>query len=231
MLAVRQWRDHHGKSLTDYDRPSVAVDTAALTIDDQRLAVLTVRGQGGEPVLPGTFLHPGERLRDAARRALAEKAALRDVAIEQLAMFDDPNRDHRGWVLSMAHTAAVPRDRLPDDARLIPVVAGAVRERLGYDHDAMVTLAVTKLRGRYAETVDPAHFLGDTFTVLDLRRLYEAIFDRSFPKDTFRRHVLDGLLSTGETTTAGGGRPAELFRRSGVALPATAVAAFLHNPG
>lgn len=228
---MRQWRDDHGKLLTDYDRPSVAVDTAVLTIDNHRLAVLAVPGPASEPVLPGTFLHEGERLRDAARRALAEKAGLHHVAIEQLEMFDNPERDHRGWVLSMAHTAAVTNDHLPDAAVLIPIVEGAARERLGYDHGAMVALAVTSLRRRYAEAVDPACFLGETFTVLDLRRLYEAIFDRSFPKDTFRRHVLDGLRSTGETTAAGGGRPAELFRRSGVALSSTAVASFLHSAG
>ncbi|WP_068280577.1 NUDIX hydrolase [Aldersonia kunmingensis] len=220
-------------ALTDYPRPSVAVDTAVLTFDDNRLAVLAVHGPGGAPVLPGKFLRQGKRLREAASDALTEKAGLRtDVVeqIEELAMFDDPNRDDRGWVLSMAHTVAVPRDRLPDDAILIPVIQGAAREALGYDHNAMVVRAVTHLRSRYAEKVDPAHFLGDMFTVLDLRRLYEAIFERRFPKDTFRRHVLDGLLSTGETTVAGRGRPAELFRRSGSALPPTAVAAFLHNP-
>lgn len=227
---MARWRDEHGKALTDYERPSVAVDTAVLTVDGDRLAVLVVPGSGPRPMLPGTFVHPGERLRDAARRALDRKAGLRDVAFAQLEMFDDPKRDHRGWVLSMAHAAAVPRDRLPADALLVPIVAGGARDRLEYDHDAMVRLAVASLRRQYAEHVDPAQFLGATFTVLELRRLYETVFGRTFPKDTFRRHVLDGLANTGDMSVAGGGRPAELFRRSGTHLPPAAVAAFGHSP-
>ncbi len=60
-------RDSSGRSLADYPRPSVAVDTAVLAPDPERgLVVLQVRrGRGPGWALPGTFIHPGETLADA----------------------------------------------------------------------------------------------------------------------------------------------------------------------
>ncbi len=96
---------------------------------------------------------------------------------------------------------------------------------LAFDHADMVRLAVTDLRTRYASYVDPDGLSGGTFTVAELRRLYEVIFDRPFQKDSFRRQVLDALESTGEMSRPGNGRPAETYRRRGEgALTAQAMA-------
>ena len=112
-----RYRDTSGKALTDYPRPSVAVDTAVLTVSpDNQLCVLLVRRAGthkhGTWQLPGTFLHPGETLARAALRALSDKAGVTGLAPVQLAVFDDPDRDDRGWVLSAAHLDVVPWDRV-----------------------------------------------------------------------------------------------------------------------
>ncbi|MGW0027477.1 NUDIX hydrolase [Rhodococcus sp. NPDC003383] len=216
-------KDRAGKTLADYDRPSVAVDVAVLTCLDGELRVLVVDHHLGGRALPGTFLHRGERLVDAAERALRDKAHITGLKFHQLRMFDDPDRDERGWVISMAHTAAVPVTDLPDDATLHVVHDGTVDGDLAFDHADMVRLAVDDLRARYAAQVDPDRLLGEEFTVLDLRLLYEAIFDRPLQKDSFRRHVVAALDSTGRLSNPGHGRPAELFRRRGAAqLPAQA---------
>ena len=108
------FRDSNGRTLADYPRPSVAVDTALLTLDpDLELVVLQVRRPNGAGwALPGTFLHEGERLADAVDRSLRVKAGVRGLHPRQLHVFDDPNRDDRGWVLSVAHVDVVRADRL-----------------------------------------------------------------------------------------------------------------------
>ncbi len=220
---MNEWTDTNGKTLGDYARPSVAVDVAVLTYSGGTLQVLVVEHRRGTLALPGTFLHEGELLTDAAERALRTKAGLVGTQFHQLAMFDDPARDERGWVLSMAHTAVVPAAELPADAILVNVVGGAVESELAFDHADMVRLAVEDLRTRYALQVDPAGLLGESFTVLELRQLYEVIFDRELQKDAFRRHVMEALESTGELSNPGYGRPAEMFRRKGEGwLPAQA---------
>ena len=228
--AVRRYRPTVRKTaaaLADYPRPSVAVDVAVLTIRQDTLHVVVVDHRLGGKALPGTFLHQNERLAQAASRALEQKAGLLRVSFSQLRVFDDPARDERGWVLSVGHSGAVPARQIPVDLGLMPVVDGRAAEPLLFDHADIVALAVQELRLNYSRTVDPAGLLSDTFTVLELRRTYQAIFGRPLVKDTFRRHVIDALEPTGELSVSFG-RPAELFRkRTGVELPAAAWALFV----
>lgn len=209
-------RDSSGKSLTDYPRPSVAVDTAVLTIGaDQDLMALQVPRAGARGwALPGTFLRPGEVLADAVNRSLAEKAGVHELRPRQLHVFDALGRDDRGWVLSVAHVAVVAPEALADrfdTTRLVPVTAPG---RLAYDHRAIIALAVEEVRARYAATPDPDRLLGDSFTLRDLRLVHEAILGQELQRDTFRRAMEPHLEATGDRVAAGRGRPAELFRRA-----------------
>lgn len=210
------YTDSKGKSLTEYPRPSVAVDTAVLTIDDMLgLVVLQVRRQNGTGwALPGTFLHEGEVLADAVDRSLRVKANVEGLHPQQLHVFDAPGRDDRGWVLSVAHVDVVPLDRLggryPDATRLVPVAAPG---RLIYDHADIIRLAVSHVRRRYATTPDPDVLLGEEFTIRELHRLHEHVAGREIQRDWFRRTMEPQLVATGVMVTRGRGRPAEVFRR------------------
>lgn len=210
-------RDTGGKRLEDYRRPSVAVDTALLTVGPtQGLSVLQVRRPRGPGwALPGTFLHEGETLADAVKRSLADKANIHGLLPRQLHVFDALDRDDRGWVLSVAHVAVVPLDRLStrfaETTRLVPVAAAG---RLVYDHDKIIDLAIADVRARYQAGPDPDGLLGEEFTLRDLRLVHEAIAGDELQRDTFRRAMEGRLESTGATTAGGRGRPAELFRRS-----------------
>ena len=215
-----RYRDSDGKTLADYDRPSVAVDTAVLTVEpDRGLLVLQVRRPGGQGwALPGTFLHPGETLAGAVRRSLRTKANVVGLEPRQLQVFDRPGRDDRGWVLSVGHVAAVPAERLVgrlDSTRLVPAAAPG---RLAYDHEHIVGLAVADLRARYAENPDPDHLLGEVFTLRQLRQVHEAVAGEPIGPDrldTFRRRMRERLKPApgGPVSSDGPGRPARLFRR------------------
>ena len=209
------YRDSAGKTLEDYPRPSVAVDTAALTVHDGRLCVLLVRNESGTERLPGTFLHPGETLRDAALRALRDKADVRGLSPRQLRVFDDPKRDDRGWVLSVAHLDAVRADQIPLTERT-RLVAVDDLPPLAYDHATIVADAATELRGEYRRDPDPWRLLppsADGMTIRDLRLLHEAVLGERLIADTFRRAMLPGLKPMGEIRRGARGKPAELYRR------------------
>lgn len=221
-----EYRDSHGKTLRDYERPSVAVDTAVLTFDpeepDLGLLVLEVRRDSGSGwALPGTFLHEGETLARAVRRSLRSKANVRGLEPRQLHVFDRIGRDDRGWVLSVGHVAAVPLDRLADcpaeTTRLAPADAPG---RLAYDHEDIITMALADLRNRYAEHPDPDHLLGEKFTLRQLRQVHEAVAGSEIGPDkldTFRRKMQGKLdkVRGNPISVEGRGRPAQQFRRKG----------------
>ena len=214
--AIPAHRDTSGKTLADYPRPSVAVDTALLTLGESALMVLQVRRNDDTGLaLPGTFLHPGERLADAVDRSLRVKAGVRGVRPRQLHVFDEPDRDDRGWVLSVAHVAVVAADRLerglPERTRLAPTSQPG---RLPYGHGGIIARAVEDLRVRYRAAPDPDGLLGAQFTLLELRAAHEAVAGEPLQRDWFRRTMEPLLRPTGTVVAGGRGRPAELFRRA-----------------
>lgn len=225
---VVDYRDSHGRRLEDYVRPSVAVDVAVLTVREATLHVLVVERDGQGTRLPGTFLHEGETLAGAAARALHDKAGLDGARLHQLGVFDDPDRDDRGWVISVGHGAAMPERLLPSGALLAPLARGRLTTTLQYDHEKIVARAVTDLRTRYGARIDPDKLLGREFTMLELRTVYEAVFGRALVRDTFRRTVREHLEETGRLASVGPGRPAALFRRRRSSpLPPSAFAFFV----
>lgn len=207
------YRDSSGRTLEDYPRPSVAVDTAVLTVPpDDALSVLLVHNKEGWR-LPGTFLHENERLAGAVLRSLRQKAGVTGLAPRQLKVFDEPGRDDRGWVLSVAHVDAVPASRLDlteSDARLVPVDADELRG-LPYGHGEIIEAAVAALRASYEEHPDPARLLQRPFTLRELRKLHEAVAGQPLARDTFRRMMEPQLSATGQMSTGRVGKPARLF--------------------
>jgi ADP-ribose pyrophosphatase YjhB (NUDIX family) len=205
------YRDSHDRALTDYPRPSVAVDTAVLTVPPgAALSVLLVR-TGNEWRLPGTFLHEGERLADAVLRSLQIKAGVSGLSPRQLHVFDDPTRDNRGWVLSVAHLDAVPWSRLTIDESLAKVVPVADAGALPYGHNEILNQAVASIRSSYASTPDPADLLEQPFTLRQLQQLHETIAGEELMRDSFRRAMEPQLRATGEVAAGTVGKPARLF--------------------
>ncbi len=98
-----------------FDRPSVAVDVALLSVVDGSLfTLLQKRGEHpfkGKWCLPGGFVRLDEALDAAARRLLRTKGALSDVFLEQLYTFGDPKRDPRMRVVAVGYYALVDRRR------------------------------------------------------------------------------------------------------------------------
>lgn len=222
----------NGYDPAEFDRPSVAVDVALLTVADGVLRVLVVeRGeapQAGRWALPGTFVRMDESLEDAARRALATKAHVTDVFLEQLYTFGAPDRDPRTRVLSVTYYALVDADRLTGtELRRIRVpwegeVGGPVEVvaadgealPLAFDHAEILGMAVKRLRGKLDYSPIGFQLLPERFTLRQLQDVHETILGRPLNKDSFRRRMLASgqLEATGEREDEVEHRPAELFR-------------------
>lgn len=212
-------------SLLNYPRPSVAVDTAVLTVAGGSLCVLLVRRgeshQHGKWALPGSVLRERERLADAVLRSLREKAGISGRVPRQLHVFDDPARDDRGWVLSVAHVDVVPLAALEEAVKTDGVRLASVTGEpelitgLPYGHAEMVAKAVEWLRVAYAEAPDPGALLDEPFTLKELRDLHEVVAGTTLMRDTFRRFMEPQLAGTGQMSDGTRGRPSRLWVRAG----------------
>jgi 8-oxo-dGTP diphosphatase len=216
---------------------AVAVDVALLTIRDGQLMLLLVRPQPDELAdrwaLPGRRVRDDETLDDTAHRALWELAGLTasEAHLEQLRTYGDRSRDPRGRVVSVAYLLLTPTTDDPaagTAARFFPVDALDLEAsstpgtttpvRFAYDHDRIVPDALERARSKLEYTALATAFVGEPFTLGELRGVYEAVWGVELDPANFRRKVVrtedfivpvEGLARPGP----GGGRPAQRYRR------------------
>lgn len=213
----------------------LTADTVALTMHPELgLSVLVVR-RGSKPfagrwALPGGFVDPGEQLSDAAARELHEETGVKPhrVHLEQLGAYGDPRRDPRGRVVSVAFLTGLPASVQPEggddaaDAQWMAVDEAARPRRLAFDHRTILRDAVVRAGALLERTGFGTRLLPRTFTVSDLREVYEQLWGCELDAGNFQRKVtgVPGLLRpTGSSVQRGRGRPAALF----TARPAAAI--------
>ncbi|MBK7600461.1 MAG: NUDIX hydrolase [Acidobacteria bacterium] len=207
--------------LEKYPRPSVTVDLVIFTIVDDDLKVLLIR-RGNEPyqglwALPGGFVGIGESLEEAAARELQEEVGVRNVYLEQLYTFGEPERDPRGRVISVSYFALVDAERQTiaaasdaADARWHSVFKPP---RLAFDHRKILDYAVWRLRNKIEWTTVGYELLAKKFTLSELQRVYEIILQRPVDKRNFRKKILlqGQIRELNETRSDGAHRPAKLY--------------------
>ncbi|MCW2811358.1 MAG: hydrolase [Friedmanniella sp.] len=213
----------------------VTVDVVVLTIRDDELHVLLVR-RGSQPwlgclALPGGFLRQTEDLPDGVRRELREETglSLEPAHLEQLGTFGAPDRDPRARTVSVAYLAVLPGLGEPvagtdaAEARWFPV-AEILATDLPFDHHLILTTGLERARSKLEYTTLATAFVGPTFTIGELRQVYEIIWGRPLDPGNFHRKVLGShhfVHRTDAARTGGRGRPAALFRpgRTGLLNP------------
>lgn len=118
--------------ISSFDRPSVAADMAVFSImgtgdadeknasrrrenyrkDPQKQLKLLLIRRASFPyknywALPGGFCRRGESTIDTARRELFEETGVKDAYLNPFAIFSEPDRDPRGWIISHAFLALI----------------------------------------------------------------------------------------------------------------------------
>ena len=227
-----------GYDASKYDRPSVTVDVVVFGmfgsldaddavggghVDRPELRVLLIRRRNwpfrGCWAIPGGFVNMDESLDAAARRELEEETGLRDVYLEQLYTFGEPNRDPRTRVISVAYYALLPGHNsvahAGDDARearWFPVAV--LPPNLAFDHSQILDVALRRLRAKADYAGIAREFLPSVFTLRQLRRIYETVLGRTLDRANFtRRMLMEGdIEATGTVYRGAAHRPAKNYR-------------------
>ena len=174
--------------------------------------------------IPGGFKLTHETLDEAARRELAEETGV-DAAslLRQFGAYGDPGRDPRmnvvtvGYLAVLRDVGAIAAGTDATHAALLPVddvLDG--RLEVAFDHLRIVRDAVERVRTELEATGIATAFVGSTFTLSDLRAVYEAVWGVHLDSANFHRSVTERgwVIATGRRARPGpaGGKPAELFR-------------------
>lgn len=171
----------------------------------------------------GTWSLPGGRLRDdedldtSARRQLAEKVDVRELAhLEQLSVFSAPDRVPGPRRIASAYLGLVPltaEPELPGDTAWHPVSA---LPAMSFDHGIVVEHARTRLAAKLSYTNIAFALAPADFTMSTLREIYCAALGYDVDTTNLQRVLTrrDVITPTGKTRAPGraGGRPAAVYR-------------------
>src|SRR5215510_11534592 len=207
---------------------SVVVAVVILTIrpdasGQPRLQVLLVR-RAVEPFarywsLPGGKLWGDEALDEAAWRQLAEKTALRASYLEQLYTFELCDTARQMEAAVVAYYALVRTDdaeiapgRKTMEAAWFPV--DALPAELAFDNGEILHYALQRLRAKVEYAHVAFQFLPPSFTMAQLRAVYEVILGRRIDPTNFRRRVESAgtIVPTGNVVSGGRHRPPAVYR-------------------
>lgn len=167
--------------------------------------------------LPGDFVRADEPLSAAAGRVLDEKTGLGPTYLEQLYTFGRPERDPRQRVVSVAYYALIPTEKASMADQLDAVhwwPVDRLPEPLAFDHVEILDYALWRLRNKVSYAHIAFQLLPPTFTLAQLRAVYEVILGRRLDPTNFRRHVeaTGAIVPTDELLAGGRHRPPRLYR-------------------
>ncbi|HSA06884.1 MAG TPA: NUDIX domain-containing protein [Candidatus Gastranaerophilales bacterium] len=201
----------------------VTVDTVIFTIRKNNLEVLLVQ-RGHEPfkdkwAIPGGFVRLSENLDEAAKRVLYEKTNVKDVYLEQLYTFGEPERYPSARVITVSYVALI----RSDDIELAAEEGLNIQQiswhpvyklpELAFDHIDILTYAIKRLRARLEYTPIAFQLLPIKFTLTELQRTYELVLATGLDKRNFRKKITSlGILKEYEEfTKESSKRPARLY--------------------
>ncbi|MDR3651673.1 MAG: NUDIX domain-containing protein [Paludibacter sp.] len=216
--------------------PTISVDCVIFGYEENKLKVLVRREFVPfndevflEWKLPGNHVRRNEELCETAARILKEQTGLENIFVKQFLVFSDPNRLKRRerdyeWVkpriqdervitvgfYSLVNVIDVDNSTLVEDANWAN--AYEIKD-LMFDHNEIFDEAFKKLR--YDLLHEPLAFelLPEKFTLTQMQKLYEAIFNTTYDKRNYRRKVnkMSYLIPLDEIQTGVSHKPARLY--------------------
>ncbi|GGF26187.1 NUDIX hydrolase [Subtercola lobariae] len=170
----------------------------------------------GRWALPGGPIGASESLGDAAARNLLETTSLTSRYLEQLYAFGTVDRSPSQRVVSIVYWALVRPDEAEraTEGENVRWFAADDLPELAFDHNTIVEYALWRLRNKMEYSRIAHAFLGERFTLTQLREVYEAVLRKPLDPANFRRQIesTNSVVATDERLAGGRHRPPRLYR-------------------
>lgn len=229
--------------IEQFKHPHVTSDILLFGIVNGKLAIYLSKRQAdpylGSFTCQGSFIHEGETAEITAERVAREKIGTTSLYLEQLKTYTMPDRDPRGWVITIAYIGitaqpqSLPNNDLgawfiieeTDTGIWLTNVANGSRlqiAQLKFMHDIMLADAIDRMRGKLEYTPIGLHFTNAStgVTIPELKAVYKAILGNAFNANNFARDVVKKqfldkniLQATRQTgTLSGAGQPPIIYK-------------------
>ena len=189
----------------------VSVDCVVFGFDDDQLNILLVRRNDRNTrdlKLPGSLIYNEEDVDDAANRVLFELTGIKKMSLRQFRCFASPDRASKAedikWLdeeyqpninrlITVAYLSLCKIDRKLNNVSKYKQTEWCPLNkvpRMPFDHNEIVKKSLSEIR-RWIEH-DPAvvfELLPNKFTISQLHRLYEAIYDKEIDIRNFHKKV------------------------------------------
>lgn len=218
-MTEQEYIDNYDK--TQYDRPSVTVDTLIFSINERMKLEILLKQRNDFPFkdkwcIPGGFVGIDESLEEAANRILKEKTGAENLFLEQLYTFGAVDRDPRMRVITVTYTAMVPKSKLEidaDDAEWFEIqdfdslsfininaenMTVLSENDLGFDHSNIIQMAIKRIQGKLEYTDIAFELLNnkERFAIYELQKIHEAILGKELDTANFKRYVTNSYINT-----------------------------------
>lgn len=217
--------------------PHVSINAVVVAYDHPRLLVLAHRLPGQKLwMLPGGYVKKKENLDDAAYRNL-KLSGIDHVFLRQIMTFGDARRVTGIHLMKQGRVAGYNRILKWASGRFVTVVYyglvsfsktklinGGItaeskwldmngKERLAMDHAQIISETRKILASEMLNHPVALSLMPTSFTLNDLRGLYEAVLNRTIDRGTFRRKILSqGIIEKVGNQIDGAGRPSDVYR-------------------
>ncbi|MUP44961.1 NUDIX hydrolase [Gramella sp. BOM4] len=177
---------------------SVTIDCVIFGFQDGNLEVLLIKHalgiRKGKWGLPGGWIKKEEGIDEAAERLLHELTGIKDVFLEQLKAFGEPDRFPMGRIITVGYYALINKEKYDIKAGYTASEAKWFKinqiPTLIYDHEEILNYGIQKLQRRVRQAPIGFNLLPEKFTLLQLMKLYEEILGTEMDKPNFRRKFL-----------------------------------------
>ncbi|WP_313537567.1 NUDIX hydrolase [Enterococcus sp.] len=238
-----------------YEKPSVTVDMVLMCYnkEEEQLKIALIQRKGhpfrNSWALPGGFVNPQESTGDSVIRETNEEigVTISKQNIEQLHTFSTPNRDPRGWVITVSYLAFIGEEPLSagDDANQVRwfslerqghrllLSSGEIeiildmqsgdsigKDTLAFDHSAIILKAFQRVANKMEHEPQVLLVLGRDFTITEARKVFAKFLGIDFKlidHSNFKKSMLQYLIEVGEKPV-GIGRPSKIYRLNDAVL-------------
>ncbi len=145
---------------------------AIFTFVDGKLKVFLLTKEDGSLCLPGNIIENELTARDIVVNKINKhlKVTESDLFLRHIAVFDEPSRDYRGWIISNIFYVIINWEKLEYKDFFYDVEELSNYE-LAYDHQEIIENTIENVKKDLYETTIAKYFLNEEFTISELQSL------------------------------------------------------------